>query len=51
VACGLGVSEQDYFGLFDLVTAPQQRNKSYGAALVAGMLRWARHHGAAQAYL
>jgi N-acetylglutamate synthase len=51
VGCGLGVLEQDYFGLFDLVTAPQQRNKGYGAALVAGMLHWARHHGASHAYL
>ena len=51
MACGLGVLEQDYFGLFDLVTAPQQRNKGYGAALVAGMLHWARHHGASHAYL
>ena len=37
VACGLGVLEQDYFGVFDLVTAPQQRNKGHGAALIAGM--------------
>jgi len=51
VACGLGVLEHDYFGLFDLVTAPQQRNRGYGAALVSGMLHWARDHGAASAYL
>lgn len=51
VACGLGVLEQDYFGLFDLVTAPQQRNKGYGTALVSGMLQWAYDHGASQAYL
>lgn len=51
VACGLGVLEHEYFGLFDLVTDPQQRNKGYGAKLVAGMLRWAQEHSAADAYL
>src|SRR5262249_40996497 len=42
VACGLGVLEHEYFGLFDLVTGPQQRNKGYGAKLVVNMLRWAQ---------
>ena len=51
VACGLGVLEHDYFGLFDLVTDPQQRNKGYGAKLVLSMLRWAQGHAAAHAYL
>lgn len=51
VACGLGVLEQDYFGLFDLVTDPQRRNKGYGAQLVLHMLRWAQEHAATQAYL
>ncbi len=51
VACGLGVLEYEYFGLFDLVTEPQQRNKGYGAKLVVSMLRWAQEHAAAHAYL
>jgi len=51
VACGLGVCEPPYFGLFDLVTAPQHRNKGYGTQLVTGMLRWASGHGAVHAYL
>jgi ribosomal protein S18 acetylase RimI-like enzyme len=51
VACGLGVLEHEYFGLFDLVTDPQQRNKGYGAKLVVSMLRWAQEHAAAHAYL
>jgi N-acetylglutamate synthase len=51
VACGMGVLEQDYFGLFSLVTALQQRNRGYGTRLVVGMLQWAREHGATQAYL
>lgn len=43
--------ENDYFGLFDLVTDSQRHNKGYGARLVSGMLRWAQEHGAAHAYL
>lgn len=50
-ACGLGVLEGDLFGLFDLVTAPGRRRRGHGAALVAGMLEWARERGAAHAYL
>lgn len=51
VACGLGVLENGYFGLFDLVTDLRQRNKGYGTRLVSGMLRWAQEHGASHAYL
>ncbi|MBI3461131.1 GNAT family N-acetyltransferase [Candidatus Acetothermia bacterium] len=51
VACGMGVLENDYFGLFDLVTAPQERNKGYGAKLVLLLLRWAKENGASHAYL
>jgi len=51
VACGLGVLEGPYFGLFDLITDPQQRNKGYGTRLVSGLLGWARENGAQHAYL
>lgn len=51
VACGLGVLEDDLFGLFDLVTAPAHRRRGHGTALVTGMLRWARAKGARHAYL
>lgn len=51
VACGLGVLENETFGLFDITTAPEQRNKGYGTQLVIAMLDWARQHGASQAYL
>lgn len=50
-ACGLGVLEADYFGLFDLVTDPGARNKGYGGKLVLSMLRWAQENGAGYAYL
>lgn len=51
VACGLGVLEKDVFGMFDIITEPQQRNKGYGTQLVTAMLDWARHNGAKHTYL
>jgi len=51
VACGLGVLEDEYFGLFDLITDGAERNKGYGGQLVSGMLRWAQERGAVHAYL
>ena len=51
VACGLGVLEHDLFGLFDIVTDPEQRRKGYGTQLVASMLDWGKQHGAQYAYL
>jgi N-acetylglutamate synthase len=51
VACGMGVLEGAYFGLFDIITGARYRNRGYGTALVAGMLAWAQEHGALHAYL
>lgn len=51
VACGMGVLEAGFFGLFDIVTDPQHRNRGYGTQLVSSMLRWAQEHGAKHAYL
>jgi N-acetylglutamate synthase len=51
VACGLGVREEEAFGLFDLATDPAARNRGYGAALVHAALRAARERGAGHAYL
>jgi GNAT superfamily N-acetyltransferase len=51
VACGLGVLENRYFGLFDLVTNPRQRNKGYATQLVSSLLRWAQEQGARHTYL
>lgn len=51
VACGLGVLEHDVFGLFDIVTDPEQRRKGYGTQLVTSMLDWGKSHGAKSAYL
>ena len=51
VACGLGVLENEYFGLFDIVPDPRLRNQGNGTKLTTGMLRWAHEQGAAHAYL
>ena len=51
VACGLGVLEDRFFGLFDLVSAPALRGRGHGTRLVATMLHWARERGAMHAYL
>jgi ribosomal protein S18 acetylase RimI-like enzyme len=51
VACGLGVLENEYFGLFDLITDPELRGKGYGTRLLFGLLDWARGQGAVHAYL
>jgi GNAT superfamily N-acetyltransferase len=51
VSCGLGVLEGEFFGLFDVVTAPEHRNKGHGTALLSLMLNWAQENGARHAYL
>lgn len=51
VACGLGVLENGYFGLFDLITDPQRRKEGHGTRLVASLLRWAQKEGGSHAYL
>jgi N-acetylglutamate synthase len=51
VACGLGVLEAGCLGLFDLITAPAQRRKGYGAQLVSGIMQWGKDSGATCTYL
>ena len=51
VACGLGVGENDYVGLFDIITAQHARRKGYGQALILNILDWAKRKGAKKAYL
>jgi GNAT superfamily N-acetyltransferase len=51
VACGLGVLEGDWFGLFDIVTHPDYRRQSLGTQLVTRMLAWAKSQGSGKSYL
>jgi GNAT superfamily N-acetyltransferase len=51
VACGLGVLERTFYGLFDLLTHPDHRNRGHGSTLISEMLRWSRTCGAQHAYL
>lgn len=51
VACGLGVLEAPYIGLFDIVTHPARRGQGLGTKLIHNILSWARERGAQTAYL
>lgn len=52
VACGLGVYERGYVGLFDLVTDPAHRQQGYGTDVVNSLLAWGQEvHDADYAYL
>ena len=51
VACGLGVIEDEYVGLFDIVTAERFRNRGYGEQLLLHIVSWARSAGAMKSYL
>jgi GNAT superfamily N-acetyltransferase len=51
VACGLAVVEDDWAGLFDIVTREDRRRRGYGHTLVRHLLGWARGQGATRAYL
>ncbi len=51
VACGLGVVEGDYVGLYDIVTDKHYRNKGYGEQLILHILHWAKSFGATKSYI
>ena len=51
IGCGLGVLDQDYLGLFDLVIDPELRQQGHGGTLVSAILQWAQEQGALHAYL
>jgi GNAT superfamily N-acetyltransferase len=51
VSCAVGMLEGEFFGFFDVVTAPERRSKGHGTALLSSMLGWARENGARHAYL
>lgn len=51
VACGMGVIENGYVGIFDVVVSEKHRNNGYGAQLLINILKVAKSHGAKNAYL
>jgi ribosomal protein S18 acetylase RimI-like enzyme len=50
-ACGYGVLDGDYCGLFGLATAEIYRNRGYGTRIVQALLHWAQASKAKFAYL
>ena len=51
IACGLGVLQSGYIGLFDIVTDEACRNHGYGRQVVESILAWGKQNGAQKAYL
>ncbi|HZQ07648.1 MAG TPA: GNAT family N-acetyltransferase [Anaerolineae bacterium] len=51
VACGIGVLERGYFGLFEIITHPAARRQGHATKLISGMVNWARQRGAHTLYL
>lgn len=49
--CGLGVVQDDFLGLFDIVIAPEYRQKGLGKELVNSIMAWGKDQGAKTAYL
>ncbi|MFD2698935.1 GNAT family N-acetyltransferase [Paenibacillus shunpengii] len=51
VACGLGVVEREYIGLYDIVTDARYRNRGFGEQMILNLLSWGKEHGARFSYL
>lgn len=51
VACGLGVVERGYIGLYDIVTDKQHRNQGLAEQLILHLLHWGKAQGAEFSYL
>lgn len=51
VACGLGVLERQYIGLFEIVTAQNKQRRGYAKELILNILNWGKQKQATQAYL
>jgi RimJ/RimL family protein N-acetyltransferase len=50
-ACGLGVVERGWLGIFDVVTAVSHRNQGVATELIHSLLAWGQQCGADHAYL
>ncbi|WP_232277447.1 GNAT family N-acetyltransferase [Paenibacillus sp. 481] len=51
VACGLGVIEREYIGLYDVVTDTSYRNQGFGEQMILNLLKWGKENGARYSYL
>lgn len=51
IACGLGVLQSAYIGLFDIVTSRAFRGRGYGRQIVESILAWGKQNKAEKAYL
>lgn len=51
VACGIGVVERGYIGLWDIITGVQYRKRGFGEQLLLNLLAWGRQNGAQHGYL
>lgn len=51
VACGLGVVQDGWLGIFDVVVDEGERRRCHGERLMCGLLAWGREAGAERAYL
>lgn len=50
-ACGLGVKQDRFLGIFDVVVNPRQRRQGCGKAVAEALLAWGKQEGARKAYL
>lgn len=50
-ACGLGVIQNGYIGLYDIITAMDQRRQGLGEQLLLGLLQWGKAQGARSSFL
>jgi ribosomal protein S18 acetylase RimI-like enzyme len=51
VACGFGVIENGFVGLFDIIVKEDCRGKGYGKTIMSALLNEAKRLGAQKAYL
>jgi RimJ/RimL family protein N-acetyltransferase len=51
IACGFGVIEREYIGLYDIVTDLNYRNQGFGEQMILNLLRWGKENGARYSYL
>lgn len=51
IGCGMGVIEDDFVGIYEIVIDTEFRGKGFGRQLMLNMLKYAYERGARRAYL